>query len=329
MATPLCSVCGEPTHTRCSRCKAAFYCSARCQRQDWKVHKTMCTAPSSRVVSAPTTSNTADVGILPTVHLPTEVLIDNILDFLKDEHAWVDIISLMMVCRSWQRALLLRPSRDERDTELAPTLEEARTAPWATTDTFAKWEGWPPDRARPGRIVQRTTEVMQLLTMAFSTRLMTLDLSGFPLCSMDAVAHIGHCVNLTSITLPNNDDLGYEEVFMMDDAIQMLVQACPNLLRLVGVLGSVNCQGCPTIQTIYHVAAHCPQLQEFKCVPFGHNSGEWNYKNAETEESATNQAITALAQGCTALTSLHLGSDLYKYGNLGPLATHCLQLRCL
>ena len=28
---------------RCTKCKACFYCSAACQKRNWKVHKRVCT----------------------------------------------------------------------------------------------------------------------------------------------------------------------------------------------------------------------------------------------------------------------------------------------
>lgn len=46
----LCAVCleGEDDDkqvTRCSRCKHAVYCSAECQKKDWKTHKLRCFTP--------------------------------------------------------------------------------------------------------------------------------------------------------------------------------------------------------------------------------------------------------------------------------------------
>ena len=42
----LCHHCHEVDGTKqCSRCRAAFYCSAACQRSAWKAHKVTCTKP--------------------------------------------------------------------------------------------------------------------------------------------------------------------------------------------------------------------------------------------------------------------------------------------
>ncbi|XP_028799659.1 uncharacterized protein LOC114754967 isoform X2 [Neltuma alba] len=38
-----CAVCGGPATTRCSRCKAVKYCSAKCLIEDWRWHKVECT----------------------------------------------------------------------------------------------------------------------------------------------------------------------------------------------------------------------------------------------------------------------------------------------
>jgi len=37
-----CSVCGQQSFLRCSRCLGALYCSVKCQKQDWKTHKVIC-----------------------------------------------------------------------------------------------------------------------------------------------------------------------------------------------------------------------------------------------------------------------------------------------
>ncbi|KAJ7641527.1 hypothetical protein FB45DRAFT_358999 [Roridomyces roridus] len=37
-----CSVCGDPTEKKCSRCGAARYCDAVCQKDDWPTHRTFC-----------------------------------------------------------------------------------------------------------------------------------------------------------------------------------------------------------------------------------------------------------------------------------------------
>ena len=40
--TLICSVCGEKSSLRCSKCLGAFYCSIPCQKKDWKTHKVVC-----------------------------------------------------------------------------------------------------------------------------------------------------------------------------------------------------------------------------------------------------------------------------------------------
>merc|ERR1719163_1770255 len=40
--TGLCDSCGQPTTTRCARCKATFFCSRDCQRKAWRLHKLEC-----------------------------------------------------------------------------------------------------------------------------------------------------------------------------------------------------------------------------------------------------------------------------------------------
>ena len=34
-----CGNCSKPSTLRCSACHQVYYCSAECQRQDWKKHK--------------------------------------------------------------------------------------------------------------------------------------------------------------------------------------------------------------------------------------------------------------------------------------------------
>lgn len=37
------AMCSANASLRCSRCKAQHYCSAKCQKADWKTHKLSCT----------------------------------------------------------------------------------------------------------------------------------------------------------------------------------------------------------------------------------------------------------------------------------------------
>ncbi|KAI0041117.1 hypothetical protein FA95DRAFT_1565725 [Auriscalpium vulgare] len=61
---PSCQTCNktegaETKHSRCSRCRAVFYCSPTCQRNDWKHHKPTCTktlqtaGPEAPVMAVP------------------------------------------------------------------------------------------------------------------------------------------------------------------------------------------------------------------------------------------------------------------------------------
>ncbi len=38
----ICSYCYERTNRKCARCRCVVYCSTRCQRKDWKLHKNEC-----------------------------------------------------------------------------------------------------------------------------------------------------------------------------------------------------------------------------------------------------------------------------------------------
>lgn len=40
--TGICIMCGVNTHTCCSRCKTTLYCSQKCQKDGWKLHKPNC-----------------------------------------------------------------------------------------------------------------------------------------------------------------------------------------------------------------------------------------------------------------------------------------------
>lgn len=37
-----CNKCGKEGNKRCSKCKKVFYCSIKCQKDDWKDHKVIC-----------------------------------------------------------------------------------------------------------------------------------------------------------------------------------------------------------------------------------------------------------------------------------------------
>jgi hypothetical protein len=39
-----CKICSKKTTNKCSRCKRTYYCSQKCQRDDWKEHKKTCKA---------------------------------------------------------------------------------------------------------------------------------------------------------------------------------------------------------------------------------------------------------------------------------------------
>lgn len=41
-------ICGKPADLGCTRCRGAFYCSAECQRKDWKNHKVECKKAAAR-----------------------------------------------------------------------------------------------------------------------------------------------------------------------------------------------------------------------------------------------------------------------------------------
>ena len=38
----LCPMCQKPAETKCTACKAVFYCSKGCQKKHWKEHKFEC-----------------------------------------------------------------------------------------------------------------------------------------------------------------------------------------------------------------------------------------------------------------------------------------------
>jgi len=50
----LCAGCNKPQTKRCSRCKAAFYCSRRCQNWHWSIHRPICDATQVTAVKLST-----------------------------------------------------------------------------------------------------------------------------------------------------------------------------------------------------------------------------------------------------------------------------------
>lgn len=51
------STSSSPPNLRCSRCKAAFYCSETCQRAAWKTHKKVCVDSATRGTDGTTSGN--------------------------------------------------------------------------------------------------------------------------------------------------------------------------------------------------------------------------------------------------------------------------------
>jgi hypothetical protein len=37
-----CEICNKPSSFKCSVCKKVYYCSKKCQKENWKYHKGMC-----------------------------------------------------------------------------------------------------------------------------------------------------------------------------------------------------------------------------------------------------------------------------------------------
>ena len=46
-----CFVCFAPAHLKCSRCRAAWYCGAPCQKADWPKHKGLCGRAKARTLT--------------------------------------------------------------------------------------------------------------------------------------------------------------------------------------------------------------------------------------------------------------------------------------
>jgi hypothetical protein len=71
-------ICGKPAELGCTRCRGAFYCSAECQRKDWKDHRVECkkTAAKRRAMGALRAINAvgkpeAAPAFVPSQHKPT------------------------------------------------------------------------------------------------------------------------------------------------------------------------------------------------------------------------------------------------------------------
>ena len=40
----ICVMCNQPATQRCTQCRSQIYCSKRCQKSDWRVHKLLCSS---------------------------------------------------------------------------------------------------------------------------------------------------------------------------------------------------------------------------------------------------------------------------------------------
>jgi hypothetical protein len=49
----ICPVCKKSAETKCTACKAVFYCSKGCQKKHWKEHKFQCKKLPYKVESSP------------------------------------------------------------------------------------------------------------------------------------------------------------------------------------------------------------------------------------------------------------------------------------
>ncbi|KAF9583138.1 hypothetical protein BGW38_010185, partial [Lunasporangiospora selenospora] len=69
-----CVVCQTHSTTRCSRCKVAYYCSAKCQKEDWRTHKVACTPTGQpeATTSSSSSTTTPSVPKLPKLPDPTQ-----------------------------------------------------------------------------------------------------------------------------------------------------------------------------------------------------------------------------------------------------------------
>eukprot|EP01083_Nonionella_stella_P294229 1000403_1 len=50
-ALKLCNSCKKPTRKHCNRCKTVYYCDQKCQKSDWKNHKSSCKKPRKEAES--------------------------------------------------------------------------------------------------------------------------------------------------------------------------------------------------------------------------------------------------------------------------------------
>eukprot|EP01083_Nonionella_stella_P095982 269610_1 len=50
-ALKLCNSCKKPTRKNCTRCKTVYYCDHKCQKSDWKNHKSSCKKPRKEAES--------------------------------------------------------------------------------------------------------------------------------------------------------------------------------------------------------------------------------------------------------------------------------------
>lgn len=48
-----CAICDKEADKKCSKCRQIFYCSVKCQRQDWQKHKQICATVQSGSAAAP------------------------------------------------------------------------------------------------------------------------------------------------------------------------------------------------------------------------------------------------------------------------------------
>jgi pre-rRNA-processing protein TSR4 len=77
----LCSVCGNPAPSSCSRCHARRYCSKQHQLYDWKNgHKAACTPKTDAASSTPSSSSSQSITLSSLLFPQKEILIEPELD---------------------------------------------------------------------------------------------------------------------------------------------------------------------------------------------------------------------------------------------------------